>query len=177
MALFAVMFVNWYGAEVSGQARTIELGGGSGAGGNAWQSLEGISLVLLVVVLVTVGAALARIFGAKWRPLVPLSATVAVLGGLATLLVLLRILFPPDFGDLGGVAVNATLKLGAFLGLAAAAGVAYGGYRAMGEEGESFDAIATKLVATSRATCFEKAIAVIIGLTPVEVGNSEVSAT
>lgn len=152
VALFVVMFVNWYGAEVSGQARTIELGGGSGAGGDAWQSVEVLAFYLLLTILVTVAAALLRLTGSKWRPLVPLSAAVAVLGGIAALSILGRILFLPDFGFLGGVPVYATLKLGVFLGLAAAAGIAYGGYRAMGEEGASFAGIADGLSRPSAAS-------------------------
>ncbi len=145
LALFVFMFLDWYGAEVAGEARRIKLGGGAGAGGDAWQTLDVISWLLLVVILVAVAAAVLRLRGSKWEPAVPLSAAVAVLGGLATLLVLLRILFPPDFGELGGVGVNATLKLGVWLGLAAAAGIAYGGYRSMAERGTSFAKVADSL--------------------------------
>jgi len=145
IALLVFTFLDWYGAEVSGQVAAISLGGGAGAGGSAWQTLEGVSLVLAANAAVAIGAALLRLSGSHWEPAIPPSAVVAVLGGLSTVLVLLRILIPPDFGDLGGVPINATLKLGAFLGLAAAAGVAYGGYRAMGERGTSFEAIADAL--------------------------------
>ncbi len=145
LVLFAVTFVDWYGAEVAGQARRIELGGGAGAGGSAWQSLDLLPWFLLLVVGAAVGAAALSARGSQWRPPVPASAAVAVLGGLATLWILLRIVFPPGFGELGGVAVNATLDLGAWLGLAAAFGVACGGYRAMGERGTSFAQIADDL--------------------------------
>ncbi|MGV1047395.1 MAG: hypothetical protein ACOYD4_02565 [Solirubrobacterales bacterium] len=143
--LFAAMFVSWYGSEVSGQAREIKLGGGAGQGGSAWQTLDLVSLVLMLTVVVAVGAALLRLFDSKWEPAIPPSAAVAVLGGLSTLLVLFRIVVPPDFGSLGGVAVNAEVELGAFLGLLCAAGVAYGGYRAMGQRGTSFERVAEGL--------------------------------
>jgi hypothetical protein len=81
----------------------------------------------------------------QWTPAIPPSAAVSVLGGLSFLLILLRILFPPDFGTLGGIAVNATPELGIFLGLAAAAGISYGGYRAMGLRGTSFAKVADAL--------------------------------
>jgi hypothetical protein len=145
LALFAVMFLTWYGSEVSGQAAAIALGGGSGAGGSAWQTLDVISALLMLTVVTAVGAALARLIDPLWEPTIPPSAVVAVLGGLSTLLVLFRIVVPPDFGDLGGVPLNAIPKLGVFLGLAAAAAVAYGGYRAMGERGTSFEAVADAL--------------------------------
>jgi hypothetical protein len=148
--LFAFMFFDWYGSEVAGQAREIRLGGGSGAGGNAWQTLDLIPLVLLLTVVVTVGTALLRIGGSKEEPPVPLGATIAVLGGLSALLVLFRILVPPDLGDLGGIQINATIELGAYLGLTAACGIAYGGYRAMGERGTSFAKVASGLASERR---------------------------
>ena len=64
-----------------------------------------------------------------------MNAAVAVLGGLSVLLILFRIIDPPSFGSFGGVSVDATLSIGIFLGLIAAAGIAYGGYSAMQEEG------------------------------------------
>jgi hypothetical protein len=142
--LVAVMFATWYGADVAGQARAIELGGGTGAGGNAWQSLGLIPYFLLLTAICSIATVLVPLFGGR-RPALSANAVVAVLGGIATLLVLFRILFPPDFGDLGGVALEATLKLGAFGGLAAALGIAVGGYRAMREEGSSFEAVAESL--------------------------------
>ncbi len=143
--LFAATFASWYDSEVSGQAREIKLGGGAGAGGSAWQTLELIPLILTLTIVVTVGAALLRLSGSKWEPEIPPSAAVTVLGGLSTLLILLRIVFPPDLGDLGGVAINANVELGAFLGLVAAAGIAYGGYRAMDQRGTSFAKVAEGL--------------------------------
>jgi hypothetical protein len=148
--LFVFMFFSWFGSEVSGQAGEIQLGGGSGAGGSAWQTLEGISLVLMLTVVVAVGAALLRLSGSRWELAIPPSAAVAVLGGLSTLLIGFRIVFPPDFGTLGGIGVEATLKLGIFLGLAAAFGIAYGGYRAMGEGSTSFAEVADALSSERR---------------------------
>ncbi len=145
LVLLAVTFVGWYGSEVAGQASRIKLGGGAGAGGSAWQSLDLLPWFLLLVALVALGAALLALRGSRWRPAIPLSAAVSVLGGVATLWVLARVLFPPAFGSLGGVPVNATVELGAYLGLAAAAGIAYGGYRAMGERGTSFAEVADGL--------------------------------
>jgi hypothetical protein len=74
-----------------------------------------------------------------------MNAIVAALGGFAVLLILYRIVFPPDFGSFGGVSVDATLKFGIFLGLLAAAGIAYGGYSAMREEGATFGGEADRL--------------------------------
>lgn len=142
LALFALTFTGWYGSEVVGQVAEIEF---DGTGGSAWQALDWIPVLLTLTVVVAIGAAVLRVAGTDWKPVVPLSAAVAVLGGLATLLVLFRIFVPPDFGTLGGVDVEATLRLPVFLALGAAFGVAYGGYRAMREEGSSFAAVADSL--------------------------------
>lgn len=142
--LFAFMFFTWFGAEISGSAGTIAFGG-IGAGGDAWQTLEVIPIFLMLAIAVAVGAALMRLAGSDWEPAVPSGAAVCVLGGLAALLILIRIIFPPGFGEFGGVTVEATLQAGVFLGFAAAFAIAYGGWRAMAEEGTSFGAIAKKL--------------------------------
>ncbi|HEX4731422.1 MAG TPA: hypothetical protein VH299_09130 [Solirubrobacterales bacterium] len=147
--LFAFMFFSWFGAEVSGSGGTIQFGH-VGAGGDAWQALEVIPIFLMLAIAVAVGAALLRLFGSDWEPAIPPGAAVCVLGGLAALLVLIRIVFPPGFGEFGGVTVEATLRVGVFLGLAAALGIAYGGWRAMAEEGTSFGAIAKKLESPRR---------------------------
>lgn len=53
-------------------------------------------------------------------------------GALAVLIVLFRLLLPPD----GGIdELEVSRKIGVFLGLIAAAGVAFGGYTAMNERG------------------------------------------
>lgn len=144
VALFVLMFVTWFGSEVTGQTEGIPFGG-TGTGGNAWQSLDVIPLFLMLAIAVAVGAALLRLAGSDWKPAVPANAAVTVLGGLATLLILFRIVVPPGFGSFGGISIEATLKVGVFLALAAALGIAYGGYRAMREEGESFGGTAKRL--------------------------------
>jgi hypothetical protein len=148
--LFAFMFFSWFGAEVSGSAGTIQFGH-VGAGGDAWQALEVIPIFLMLAIAVAVGAALMRLAGSDWKPAIPPGVAVCVLGGLAALLVLIRIIFPPSFGEFGGVTVEATLQVGVFLGFAAALGIAYGGWRAMAEEGTSFGAVAKKLEAPRRS--------------------------
>jgi hypothetical protein len=140
LALLGFSFVPWYGSEPAGQAHFH-----TDAGGSAWQALALVPVILTVTVLVTLAAAVLRRAGSDWRPAIPLDAAVAVLGGLSALLILLRIVFPPDLGSVGGIHLDATLSLGAFLALLAACGVAYGGYRAMGEADDSFEAIADDL--------------------------------
>ena len=69
---------------------------------------------------------------------VALSAITAGLGILGVVLVLFRIISPPDFGV--GDLVDVGRGIGVFLGLVAVAGVAYGGWAAMQAEGSSFGA-------------------------------------
>ncbi len=125
---------------------TIDVGGGVfevSGGGNAWESFGFIDIVLFLAAVA--GIALALVSAAQSAPNMPvaLSAVTAGLGILAVLLVLFRIISPPDFG--AGDVVDIGRGIGVFLGLIAAAGVAYGGWAAMQEEGTSFGDQADRL--------------------------------
>jgi hypothetical protein len=150
--LFVLMFFDWFGE--GGEAGAEPLGGVvSGAvGGDAWQTLEVIPLFLMLAIVVAVGSALLRLSGSDWKPAIPPGAAVCVLGLLAAVLILIRIVSPPGpDGALVGVAVETTLELPVFLALAAALGIAYGGWRAMGEERTSFAGIAKRLESPPRS--------------------------
>jgi hypothetical protein len=134
--LFIFMFLDWFGVEVSGAAGFS--GDVPGAGGSAWDALDFIPIVLIVTVVAALGLAVLRLTDSTYEPPVPASTVVAVLGAISVLLILFRIIDPPSFGDFGGVSYDATLKVGIFLGLISAAGIAYGGYSAMQEEGITF---------------------------------------
>ncbi len=146
LCLLAFSFLDWYGSEPAGDAHFP-----TGAGGSAWQTLGPILIVLVATVVAALATAALRLARSKWRPAVPLNAVVAALGGLSTLLILFRIVDPPGFGDVGGIPLEATLSAGVFLSLIAACGIGYGGYRAMGEEGSSFESIADGLGSQRRA--------------------------
>jgi len=142
--LFAGMFLDWFGVKVSeapGFSGGIE---GVGGGLSAWDALDVIPIFLMLAIVLAVGVALIRLLDADLELSISLNAFVAAAGGLAVLLILYRIVVRPDFG-IPGVAVDTTLKLGIFLGLVAAAGIAYGGWSAMREEGLSFDEVADRL--------------------------------
>lgn len=142
--LFVFMFFDWFGVEVSGVPGFSGDVTGSG-GGSAWDALDVIPIFLMLAIVVAIGVAVIRLTDADVEPPVSLNAIVAALGGFAVLLILFRIVFPPEFGSFGGVSVDATLKFGIFLGLLAAAGIAYGGYSAMREEGMTFGDAADRL--------------------------------
>jgi hypothetical protein len=125
IALFIVMFLKWYGIDEAGGAGDL----------SAWDAFDFIDLILLLTVVVTVGAAAAKAAGTRID--FPLSTAIAVLGGLSTLLVLFRLIVTPDI-DVIVDEIDLSRSYGVFLGLLAAAGIAYGGWRAMEEEGTSF---------------------------------------
>jgi hypothetical protein len=141
--LFVFMFFDWYGVEVPdvpGFSGSI-----SGGAGSAWDTLSVIPLFLMLAIVVALAVAVVRATDADLEPPVSMNSVVAALGGLAVLLIAYRIVFPPDFDPYGGVGVDATLELGVFLGLIAAAGIAYGGYSAMRDEGLTFGDSADRL--------------------------------
>lgn len=128
--LILIMFIfDWF---------SIDAGFGVGGGGNAWQAFGFIDIVLLLAALA--GIALAAIAATQSKVDLPvaMSAIAAGLGILAVVLILFRIISPPDFGTGGVVDLNVGRSIGVFLGLIAAAGIAYGGWQAMQEEGTSF---------------------------------------
>lgn len=135
--LFIFMFFDWFGVKVSGVPGFSGDVTGSG-GGSAWDALDVIPLFLMLAIVVALGVAVVRLTEADLEPPISMNAIVAAVGGLAVLLILFRILFPPEFASFGGVDVDATRKLGIFLGLLAAGGIAYGGYSAMRDEGLTF---------------------------------------
>jgi hypothetical protein len=144
LLLFVCMFLDWFGAKVSGVpgfSGSLESGAG---GGSAWDTLEVIPIFLMLAIVLAIGVAVIRLTDADLELSISLNAIVAAAGALAVLLILYRIVDPPGFG-LPGVAVDTTLRLGIFLGLVAAAGIAYGGYSAMREEGLTFGDTADRL--------------------------------
>jgi hypothetical protein len=140
--LFIFMFFDWFTASVSGGFVSV--------GGNAWEAFEFIDLFLLVTVIAAVAVAVVRLSDAVFEPSIPMNAVVAILGIVSVLLILYRIVDPPGGGSVSGISIDVSPAVGAFLGLIAAAGVAYGAYRAMQEEGASFGEIGDRLGGGSR---------------------------
>jgi uncharacterized membrane protein YhaH (DUF805 family) len=139
--LFIFMFFDWFKVEVSGAGFV-----GGSLGGNAWEWFTWIDLLMLLTVIVALAVVVIRLSDAVFEPPVSLNAVVAVLGGLSVLFVLYRIIDPPGASEsFGGVSVDVGRQIGVFLGLIAAAGITYGGYRAMQEEGTTFGEIGDNL--------------------------------
>jgi hypothetical protein len=137
--LFIFMFFDWFKVEVSSGNGLFSVS----EGGNAWEAFSQIDIILLIVVIVALGVAVLRVSDAVFEPSFSLNAVVAILGGIAVLLILYRIIDPPLDTDIPGVDISRSF--GVYLGLLAAAGITYGGYRAMQEEGTSFGEIGDSL--------------------------------
>jgi len=122
--LFFDSFLDWFGAKA----------GPYKAADNAWgftlplfAVLLGIAMVVLVA-LRAFGVVLPeKIGGFGFRLLY-------LLGGLAFLLVLLKIIVGPDIGDIPGV--DKTREIGAYIGLLCTLGLAVGGFMAAKEAGD-----------------------------------------
>lgn len=131
IVLFVFMFFDWFTVEVTGIP-------GSG-GSDAWDALDWIPIVLVVTIVFALGVVALRLLDSPYEPPVSANALVAILGGICFLLILYRIIDPPGVG--GGIAeeiVEVSPAFGIFVSLVAAAGISYGGYKAMEEEGASF---------------------------------------
>jgi hypothetical protein len=134
--LFIFMFFDWFKVDVSSGDGLFSLS----VGGSAWEAFSYTDLFLLLTIVVVVAVVIIRLSDALVEPPVSLNAVAAVLGGISVLLIVYRIIDPP--GDTGGVpGVDISPAIGAFLGLLAAAGITYGAYRAMQEEGTTFGEI------------------------------------
>ena len=141
--LFIFMFFDWFSVDVSTSAGAFSVS--ASEGGNAWDALDVIPIFLMIAIIAAVGMAVVRLTDAVFEPAISMNAVVAALGALAVILILYRIIDTPDAGSAPGVSVDVSPTIGIFLGLIAAAGIAYGGYRAMQEEGTSFGDVGDRL--------------------------------
>jgi hypothetical protein len=133
IVLFILMFFDWFSAELSLGARSAS------EGVNAWDALDWIPVVLVVTILAALLVAALRLADSRYEPPVSANAIVSILGGLSFVLILYRIIDPPGAsGSAPGFSFDVSPELWIFVSLVAAAGIAYGAYRAMGEEGATF---------------------------------------
>jgi hypothetical protein len=141
VVLLIVMFLPWYGVGGPGAESADEAAPGGMAefpDASAWQAFDFIDIVLAAAAIVALAPAIAFLVAGIRLPPVA-NALVAGLGILATLLVLFRLINPPEWfvvagGEVPGLEFEASRKLGVFLGLIASAAVAVGGALATREE-------------------------------------------
>lgn len=117
LALFVCMFFSWFNFGYD----TV----------TAWEGLHYISPILAIAIASTVGIAFMKATGRSLGD-IPDGSVIFVLGGLATLLVLFRLVDPISAPGFEGVEENGSVEAGLFLGLLAAGGIAVGGYLATG---------------------------------------------
>ncbi|MFN2612357.1 MAG: hypothetical protein ABR536_03180 [Solirubrobacterales bacterium] len=139
--LISMWLFSWF--EITG-VNGVDVPSGVGdAAANAWESFSLIDIIIFLTAVAAIGAALlAASEGDAGLP-VAMSAVVTALGALTVLLILFRLIDPPNLevngvGAPSGVDVDIGRKIGVFIGLLSAAAVTYGGYMGMQEEGTSF---------------------------------------
>ncbi len=127
--LLVFMFaLSWY--AVNGTlARTLAVLGGR-TSFDGWDGLSHLRYLLLVTAIAAI--ALAYFQAAERAPAIPvtLGVIVTVLGGLSVLALIYRVLINPPGGGTG-----LDQQPGAYLGLLATIGIAYGGYASIRAEG------------------------------------------
>jgi len=120
--LFLFMFIGWYGID------------GFDGSFSAWESFGFIDILLFLVAVLAIAQAVLRATGKMPTGLpAPPATIVAIAGVLAVVLILFRLVFTPGDEEVFGDEIDVTRKIGIFLGLLAAGGIAFGGYTAMNE--------------------------------------------
>jgi hypothetical protein len=130
--LFLFMFPDWFGTKDSGELRFFSVDR------SAWEAPDYIPIVLVITIIATLAVAALRLANAVHRRPIPVDAVVAILGIVSVLLILFRIVDPPNFGSFreiwGDITIEGTVQFPIFLALSAAVGIALGGCLALREE-------------------------------------------
>jgi len=127
-ALLVLMFaLKWYG--VAGVPDPSAARPAISTAENAWNGLTIIRWVMLATILAALGSVAVHARQRRHGARTDTSRVVVVLGSLTALLLLYRVLI-----DLPQASKVIDQKLGAFLGLLAALGIALGGFESIGEE-------------------------------------------
>jgi hypothetical protein len=126
VAVLVLMFLPWFGGSLSGIGAPKQVPTSTG-----WEAFGGVFDALIVLLAgAPVAIALGRATGRL--PPLPLEQAALVLGAgaLVFLIVAVRLLDPPDVIGVAvpNIDVDSSRKVAAFLALAAAAAVAYGGH-------------------------------------------------
>jgi hypothetical protein len=130
LVLFISLFLEWYSVS----AKTAFINVSRGASG--WEALGFIDILLFLISAVAIGAAVAKAMNVLPRLPASTGFITLVLGALALLLVLFRIISIPDNGADAIAGVDVSRSFGIFVALLAAAGVTLGGWLTWNEEGK-----------------------------------------
>ena len=128
LALFVFMFLPWYGIDAVGG---VVLGGGDL---NAWEAFSFVDILLFLVAVVAVGLTIVRIAESTPELPAPPAQIVLIAGLVAVVLILFRMIVAPGVDSAGfDLEIDLGRKIGIFLALLAAIGIAYGGWRGLSE--------------------------------------------
>ena len=139
--LFVLMFFHWYEVKAVNTSNLLFAVQSVEPGKNAWEALDHIPTVLLITILATLAVVVLRLTNALREDSPPVNAVVAALGLASVSLIVFRIVDPPVFNVEPTTTTEGAVRPPIYLALLAAAGIAYGGFRAMREEGVSLDGL------------------------------------
>jgi hypothetical protein len=121
VVLLISLFLPWYGVSIDVR------GFSASTDGSGWEVFSFIDILLFVIAVAAI--ALVVLKAMEQLPAdVPVPLVLCGLGALALLLILYRLIDTPAPSDLPDQ-VDVSRKIGIFIGLIGAAGVAYGGWR------------------------------------------------
>lgn len=132
--LFISIFLHWFGVKAVNTSNLLFAIQSIEPGKNAWEALDYIPTVLLITILATLAVAALHLTNSLQKDSVPVNAVVAILGFASVLLIIYRIFDPPVFNVERTITTEGAVQFPIFLALAAAAGVAFGGFLALREE-------------------------------------------
>ena len=121
IVLLISLFLPWYGVSVH------VAGFSASDSASGWEVFTFIDILLFLVAVAAIALVASKAMG-QLPADVPMPVVLCALGALAVLVILYRLIDTPAPGNLPD-AVDVSRKLGLFIGLIGAAGVAYGGWR------------------------------------------------
>jgi hypothetical protein len=142
IALFVFLFFfHWFGFSSSSSVGSVS----ASASYSGWHTFTDSRWVWLISIVVALAAVAVSAGALELQSPIAPGALVAGLGGLSTVLILYRIVHHPNATtseSIGALRISYSygIKIGIWLGLIAAAGIAYGGYLRMRSEGISLTA-------------------------------------
>jgi len=135
LALLLFMFLfSWFGLSIAGTLPGSDVND-SGTSLTGWEAFTNSRWVWLLTVLVALASVAARTTGRRLPKSLQPGSVVALLGGVSALLIGYRILHhPAASAGFGGFHVSYGIRIGAWLGFAAALAIAGGGYLQLRDE-------------------------------------------
>lgn len=134
MLLYAFMFFHWFGVKTISTSNLLVAFHRFEPAKSAWDALDYIPIFLVITILATLAVVTVSSASAVRMSPIPINAVVAVLGAVSVGLIAFRIIDPPVFLVEDTLTLEGAVQFPIFLALAAAAGVAFGGFLALWEE-------------------------------------------